>query len=266
MSKTLVIAEPGCTHEGSKDTLLELLHTAKACGADVWKPQWTSDPVQMCERRHIGPDHPKRDYYLRAYSWLSWPVEWHAEFKAICVRVGLKYACTVFLPSDVKTVAPYVDYLKIASFELNDISMHEACALAGKSVIASYGMCDPGAVSVDAWCCPDYRLHCVSAYPSPLGAMNILAIDRSYGFDGLSDHSRHLLAGALAVACGAEVVETHYRLDSCDPNNPDYAVAFPPAEFTQYIQNIRDAEIMLGSGVKQIQECERAMLPYRVTG
>ena len=281
MGQTLVIAEPGCTHEGDWSTLLDLLHTAKRCGADVWKPQWTSDPVQMCERRHIGPDHPKRTYYERAYSWLNFPVAWHAEFKALCQQVGLQYAVTCFLPQDVATVAPFVDYFKIANFESQDEALIEACKRfqgypnpgGGPVLIVSH----PGGVPNPAyrcWWARPKHLHCVAAYPAPMEAMNLSCIREvhdeygdcvRYGFDGLSDHSRHLLTGALAVACGADIIETHYRLDSCDPNNPDYAVAFTPAEFTTYIQNIRDAEIMLGDGVKQIQPCEEWALPYRVT-
>jgi N,N'-diacetyllegionaminate synthase len=103
-------------------------------------------------------------------------------------------------------------------------------------------------------------LHCVSAYPAPISEMNLRAVGR-----GLSDHSRNLLTGAVAVGAGARIIETHYRLDTCHPTNPDYAVAFTPAEFTQYVKNIRDAEAMMGDGVKKRQPCEEWAVPYRVT-
>lgn len=83
--------------------------------------------------------------------------------------------------------------------------------------------------------------------------------------DGLSDHSRHALTGALAVAAGATIVEAHLRLDDTPAENPDYAVAFSPSEFTQYVKNIRDAEVMLGTGRKEIQACEHEMLSFKVT-
>lgn len=265
MAKTLIIAEPGATAEGDWANYLKLIYTAAECGASCWKPQWTSNPAKMLERRHIGPDHPQRRIYERAYGWLHFPVEWHQDFSTLCQKLGMSYACSVYLPEDVATIASFVDYLKIASFENRDRSMQQACrmcfaGLESNRVIISTGM-SPSDWEWRSYVPYSRRLHCVSAYPAPLDAMNISV----EGFDGLSDHSRHLLAGALAVACGASIVETHYRLDECDEHNPDYAVAFSPKEFTQYVQNIRDAEIMLGSGVKERQPCEDWALPYRVT-
>jgi N,N'-diacetyllegionaminate synthase len=270
MATTLVIAEPGCTAEGDKATMLRLLETAHQCGANVWKPQWTSDPVQMCERRHIGPDHPKRAYYEAAYRWLAWPVEWHAEFGARCRALGMEYACTAFLPQDVATVAPFVDYLKISSFEAMDSAMPrivmDGAGFDPSEVIVSTGMLDRD--DAPEWYGAN-MLHCVSAYPAPIGAMNLRVLEydkyAASDFDGLSDHSRHLLTGAVAVGAGAAIIETHYRLDTCHPTNPDYAVAFTPAEFTQYVKNIRDAEAMMGDGVKKRQPCEEWAVPYRVT-
>jgi len=263
--RTLVIAEPGCTAEGDKNNMLRLLETAKACGADVWKPQWTSDPASMCERRHIGRDHAQRGHYERAYGWLAFPVEWHQEFRTRCVELGMQYACSVYLPQDVATVEPFVDYHKVSSFEATDgemIAAHRALTRQG-NLIVSMGMVDDIDDLQNDWrgLRADY-LHCVSAYPAPLSAMNLAVIDDLV--DGLSDHSGCLVTGAVAVALGAEIIETHYRLDDCNPDNPDYAVAFSPAEFTQYIKNIRDAELMLGDGIKRRQPCEEWAVPYRV--
>jgi len=258
----LVIAEPGCTHEGSYEKLVQLLETAAACGANVFKPQWVSDPVAMCERRHIGPEHEKRAYYERAYGWLKFPVDWHADLRDRCKLLGMQYACTVFLTQDVATIAPFVDYLKISSFEANDEELSRAWWPHRRRVILSTGMQGAGLGLMPV---PFGLLHCVTSYPSPPSAMNLRVFDDSnYEYNGLSDHSRHLLTGSLAVALGAEIIETHYRLDACDPNNPDHAVAFTPAEFTQYVKNIRDAELMLGDGVKRVQPCEAWALPYRV--
>lgn len=279
---TLVIAEPGCTHEGDYDALCRLVVTAHTCGADVWKPQWVSDPAAMCERRHIGIDHPQRAYYERAYTWLAFPVAWHTPFRAYCHAVGMRYACTVFLPQDVATLAPRVDYLKISSFEAEDQALVRAAMLAkpghkpehsgvfDANVIVSTGMMEQ-AIDYRVWdsgrcLTPAFVLHCTSSYPAPLASLNLSVLGDEYAsrYGGLSDHSRHLLTGAVAVGCGARVIETHYRLDDCDPQNPDYPVAFTPAEFAQYIRHIRDAEMMLGDGIKQVQPCEAAMLPYRV--
>lgn len=259
----LVIAEPGCTHEGDKAALLQLLETAHAAGADCFKPQWVSDPAKMCERRHIGTTHPKRAYYETAYGWLQWPVDWHAEFWDRCHVLGMQYAVSVYLPEDVATVAPVVDYLKISSFEAHDAELLAEANAHKLRVILSTGMgyTDPSRPDMQ-YRAPWALLHCVSAYPAPLSAMNLRVLRT---MPGLSDHSRHVLTGAVAVGAGAKIIETHYRLDTCHPSNPDYAVAFTPAEFTAYIDNIRTAETMLGDGVKKRQPCEDWALPYRVS-
>lgn len=259
----MVIAEPGGTGEGDYETMLRLLQTAKECGADVWKPQFTTNADRHLERRsaHLTANEKYVFYakYDRAYHWLQWPAAWHRDFAYRCGQLGMRYACSVCLPEDVSIVAPWVNYVKVASFEAHDQEMLTAVKRINTVVIVSYGM------GADASALVDLPLHCVSSYPAPINAMNLRVLRENGSYAGLSDHSRCLIAGAVAVACGAGIVETHYRLDDCDPTNPDYAVAFTPAEFTQYIKNIRDAEVMLGDGVKRVQPCELAMLKYKVS-
>lgn len=262
MISTLVIAEPGCTHEGSYDALVSLLHAAKDAGCNVWKPQWTSNPERMCERRHIGLDHPKRAYYLKAYSWLAFPVEWHADFSARCKQLGMQYGCTVFLPEDADRVAEHADYMKVASFEAGDSELLEAVldasTLRGRFVIVSTGMGREYADTEAPWF---FELHCVSSYPAPIDAINLSVLPK---YSGLSDHSRDLDMGMMAVCAGAQIIETHYRLYDCDPQNPDYPVSFDPGELAMYVGKIRKAERAMGDGVKRIHPSEEWALPYRV--
>lgn len=252
---TLVIAEPGCTHQGDYASIVRLIHVAAEGGANVFKNQWMSSPKRVCERRN-APE------YRAFYDWLNYPLDWHLSFQRICGELGLAYACSVYLPEDVPTIAPFVQYLKISSFEANDAALIAAVEASKLPSFVSGGMQTSDEFE-RAWLnLPMDLLHCVSSYPAPLDQLNIGTI-RHTG-EGFSDHSRHLLAGALAVAVGARIVEAHFRLDDCHPKNPDYAVAFSPKEFKQYIQNIRDAEVMLGDGVKRLQPCEQPMLKYRV--
>jgi sialic acid synthase SpsE len=269
MNHTLVIAEPGCTAEGNYGDFIELIHRAHEAGADVFKVQWTSNPEQMCERRHITPDHPKRDYYLRAYSWLAFPVQWHAEFKAECDKFGLQYAATSFLPQDVWTVDPFVAFHKVASFEA-DTSVERSATVTRKPVVVSTGM----ESRLPGWLAPVplcegrlvesvHYLHCVSAYPAPVDDIN-LSLFHTNKFSGYSDHSRDIDMGGFAVCAGAKIIEAHLRLYDCAPENPDYAAAFDPGEFAMYVTKIRKAERALGSGVKSVQPSEQWALEYKV--
>ena len=274
----LVIAEPGATAQGDVDTMLALAAVAKGADCDVWKPGYCSNPERMCERRHIGLDHPKRAYYQQAYSWLHWSEYALQEFRAICDSLGMKLALSVYLPEDVPTAATYADILKVSSFENQAADMRGAfCSFTETTqAIVSLGMrtITEARESMRHW--PRSRtrfLHCTSSYPAPLSETNLAAIRGNrfsvqHGFlppcDGLSDHSRDLDMGGFAVCAGAQIIETHYRLYDCDPENPDYPVAFDPGELATYVGKIRKAESAMGDGVKRITESEKAMLPYRV--
>ncbi len=263
MSRTLVIAEPGCTAEGDFDTMVRQIHMAADCGADVFKSQWTSEAAQMVARRHAEPK------YLEYYGWLEYPIEWHKELRKVALSRKLQYACSVYLPEDVQAVRPLVDYLKISSFENQDQALlREALSSRAKTVIVSTGMLDQWGwaywrLKRLQWMCGLRLLQCTSSYPVSLDQVQIGAMVAS-GFDGLSDHSKNMLTGGFAVAAGAQIVETHIALDDCDPENPDYAAALSPAEFEIYVRNIRAAEEARGSGRKSTQGQETWALRYRV--
>lgn len=263
---TLIIAEPGGTGEGDYDTMVHLLETAHTCGATVWKPQYASNAEQHLARRSQHLSAVERRVFLaryrRAYHWLQWPVEWHADFRDRCHALGMFYACSVCLPEDVAVVAPFVDYLKISSFESGDKAMWTAYeqldALRPKMIASYQGGMVPQYFGFDV-----LQLHCVAAYPAPVSALN-LAVLRSVFFDGLSDHSRDVRVGAWAVCAGARIMEAHYRLHECDVSNPDFPVAFTPFDFTAYIRNIREAEEALGDGISRRQPCEIQMAKLQI--
>jgi len=255
--KTLVIGELGSTPEGNLDTMKRLVDCAANCGANVAKNQWVSDAQAMCDRRH-APE------YLDSYRLLQYPLEWHAELRDYAHGRGLQYACTAYIPGDPARLAPFVDYLKLSSFEADDGALfRQARRAAGVNrLIMSYGM---GArLRNDPHC---FHLACISAYPAPLSELNLGVLGYQGDqpeFDGFSDHSRDVRVGAWAVAAGARILETHFRLDDCGSANRDYAVAFTPAEFKEYIRNVRDCEQAMGDWVKRIQDCEREMERFKV--
>ena len=281
----LIVAEPGGTHEGKLSTMLELIDVAASAGCDVYKGQWVSNAQTMCDRRH-APE------YLDSYLKLQYPLEWHAELREHAKAQGLDYACTAYIPGDPTLLAPFVDYLKLSSFEFDDAALYREAILAkptrqrlNHSQIMSGVHVSPLIVSTGMrmtvnhewriWenkkCyAPEAILHCVSSYPAPLAALNLSLCSGNGQYDGepryagFSDHSHDVRVGAWAVAAGAQILETHFRLDSCDPANKDYAVAFTPAEFKEYIKNVRDCEVAMGDGVKRVQECERDMERFKV--
>lgn len=256
--KTLVIAEIGSAWRFGEDHLqnaYRAIGIAKDCGADVIKFQWCSDPRMMEKRRNV----PEGSYDI-----LAWLKLWIAMMHEKCELVGIEFLCTCFLPEDVAVLNPYVKRWKVASLERRAYDLLLVIAKTGKPVIASIGADDEdysGYLRDSAN--QNSVLHCTVSYPAPLNELNLSAIRTNY-FDGYSDHSRNVLTGALAVTCGAKIVEAHFKLGMTPNDNPDAGHSLWPEQLREYILNIRQAELMLGDGIKRIMPCEEWALKHKV--
>lgn len=262
MNHTLVIAECGSTHDGDLEQARHLIEAARDCGADVAKFQFWSNADRLADRRGVP------DEYRAIYKRYQMPAHWLPKLKATCFDEDIEFMATCYLPEDIETVAPFVKRFKVASFEATDQEFVWAHHAYQKETIVSCGMMTHDELERLLYGAIVRALHCISAYPAPIESMNLASLwphdSEPSMFDGLSDHSRHMAIGGLAVAAGAKIVEAHLRLDETDPNNPDYAVAFSPAEFTGYVKNIRFTEVVMGDGTKRLQACEEPMAAYRV--
>lgn len=254
---TFIIAEIGSAWRSREfdidDKLFafEAVEVAKRYRADAIKFQWTSDPRYMGQRRNVASG---------AYDILHYPIGWIKDIHNYCKKVGIEFICSVFLPKDVDSMNPYVNRWKVASLENQADDLVVAMLSTGKPIIISHGA--TGVID-DVWGKSYQVLHCTAAYPAPLQSLNLMAI-KSMRYAGYSDHSCNVLTGALAVACGAKIVEVHFRLNCTSTGNPDFKHSLTPMQLKEYIQNIRQAEIMLGSGKKRIEPCEEWAIQHKV--
>ena len=261
-----VVAEAAGCHDGDLRKALRLVRLAHEVGADAVKFQWLSSPERLAARRRALK-------YLPAYRTLAFPLAWFPLLASFCDAVGVEFMCTAYLPEDVPTVAEYVRRFKVSSFEALD--RHFVCSHAEfrKPLIISAGMgadvrgvlraygAAYGAAAAEARV---DVLYCVSAYPCPTDQICLRKL-RFGGviYGGLSDHTRHPLTGAVAVAAGARIVEFHARLEDTSTGNADFAVARPPAEAAEYVRNIRAAEELLGREDGGMAPAEVGMLLHR---
>jgi len=251
---TYIIAEAGSNHGGYPSCALELIKTAKDCGADAVKFQYWSRPERLVERRHLPEDALTT---FRRYQFHS---GWLSFLHSRSQEIGIDFLCTTYLPEDIAVVDPYVKMFKIASFEAMDTEFIDAHRKFRKPLIISTGMMgadDFRSLSMDI------LLHCTSAYPAPLEEANLSAIRSLRSPKGYSDHTKSVLTGAMAVAAGAEYVEVHFRLDTTPEECPDYATSLNPSQLNSYCGLIRTTEILMGDPVKHPQPSEANNMKFR---
>lgn len=252
---TFVIAELGSSWIFGKNPLgnaMKGIREAELAGADCCKFQWTSSPNRMEQRRQV---------LAGSYAHLKYPHKWIPKLEQACVDAGIEFMVTVFLPEDVKRVNGFVKRFKVASLENEDVELISTMLKEKKPVLVSQGAHTNVCEYYYTHMCK--MLHCTASYPAKSDSLNLSAI-HTVGYDGYSDHSANVLTGAIAVACGAKIVEVHMRLLNTPKSNCDYKHSLTPNLLKQYIKNIRDAEVMLGDGMKKIEKCEEWALEHKV--
>ncbi len=272
--RVFIIAEAGSnwrmgTPARDRAMAFRLIERAAEAGADAIKFQtYRPETVYV---KNAG----KSDYLADAgivediqdiFADLSMPYELIPELTKHCRQYGIEFMSTPFSKKDFEAVDPYVKRHKVASYEISHLRLIELAARSGKPLILSTGAATEGEIS---WAVNLFRanggrdltlLQCTAQYPAKAEAMNVSVIPwMAHRFQvpvGLSDHSRDpLTAPVAAVALGAQVIEKHFTLHN-DLPGPDHAFAITADELKKLVQAIRQAELMLGSGVKTVLEAE----------
>jgi len=273
-----VIAEISANHHQDFNCAAELIHAAKACGANAVKLQtYTPDTLTIdCDNSffQIGPEtiwagQTLYDLYGKAFT----PWEWHPKLQKIANELDLDLFSSPF--DD--TAVDFLENLdmpayKIASFELPDHGLLRKVAANGKPIILSTGMASleeiKEAVEVlnDSGCQQLAILKCTSAYPATPEEMNLRTItDLKKAFKipiGLSDHSMGLVAPITAIALGACIIEKHLTLSRATPG-PDSTFSLEPKEFKAMVLAVRATEKAIGETSYVISEKEKASRTFR---
>ena len=158
-----------------------------------------------------------------------------------------------------------VDCYKIASVDLVNIPLISHVSSFKKPMILSCGMANLSEVEEALTAVANsgndkvVLLHCNSSYPAPLEEMNLSVIDtlkNSFKVpSGLSDHTFGLLASTIAMSRGASVIERHFTLDRY-MEGPDHILSSEPAEMKTLVEYSKTIPIILGDGIKKIQNGE----------
>jgi len=190
-----------------------------------------------------------------------------------CRQLGIQFSCTPFYLQAVEELFPYVDFYKIASYELLWTDLLEACAATGKPMVISTGMATleevRSAVKTlrQAGCRDLTVLHCVSGYPAPPDQCNLAAIGTLRQlFDcsvGWSDHSASPAVILRAVHhWQASMIEFHLDLDGW---GEEFAAGhcWLPQDIRQVIDTVDTGCAADGSGEKLPTAVEQSDRDWR---
>ena len=260
-----VIAEAGVNHNGDAAMARALIDAAADSGADAVKFQTfrtsaltsRTAPKAAYQIEATGAGESQSEMLMR----LELSTETLRALQAHAAARGIVFFSTPFDEASADTLAALgVPMFKIPSGEITNLPLLRHIAAKGKPIILSTGMSTLDEVEQALAAIGDLAdvsvaiLHCVSAYPAPVGEVNLRAMDAlrdRFGRPvGLSDHTLGLEIALAAVARGAAIVEKHLTLDKNLPG-PDHRASLEPAEMAALVRGIRNVEAALGDGVKR---------------
>ncbi|MCX7970259.1 MAG: N-acetylneuraminate synthase family protein [Negativicutes bacterium] len=261
------VAEVSSNHNRSLPRCQELIDRAAGVGCAAVKFQlfridqlFAGEALDACP--HLAA---RRDWEL--------PEEFIPELAERCRQREIAFACTPFYLAAVEKLYPYVDFYKVASYELLWHDLLRECAKTGKPVVLSVGMADWAEIdaAVDVVYSTGNRrltlLHCVSGYPAPAGQCNLAVIEslrRRYKCPvGWSDHSvSRAVIGRAVNRWRAEMIEFH--LDS-DGRGYEFATGhcWLPDDIAAVIDDCRQGMAADGRGDKPLSPAEAADRQWR---
>jgi N-acetylneuraminate synthase len=284
-----VIAEAGVNHNGSPELALRLVDAAAGAGADYVKFQTfraetvvTRSAPKAAYQDRNAPGTRTQYEMLKA---LELSPETHRLLRDRCRERGIKFLSTAFDTASVSLLADELKLpvIKVSSGDLTNAPLLLQLAQSQADLILSTGMATleeiETALSVVAFgylesgnptvgaCRALFDtaeaqdilarkitlLHCTSDYPARVADVNLRAMDTlSARFKlpvGYSDHTEGTQVSVLAVAHGARMIEKHMTLDR-GMEGPDHAASLEPAEMKAMVDQIRLAELALGSAEK----------------
>lgn len=235
-----VIAEIGVNHGGDLDLAKRLVEQAAAGGADAVKFQ-TYKAGKIASRHSpsywdLSCEPTTSQYALfKKYDRFG-PAEYRALAEHAAER-GVVFLSTPFDLDALEILAPLVPFFKIASADITNFPLLEACAQYGKPILLSTGASYLGEVEEAVRRMSRFLpaaqvglLHCVLEYPTPyehaqLSVIQCLQHTFSGHPIGYSDHTRPDPAMAVLLRAwllGAVVIEKHFTHDKSLTGNDHY--------------------------------------------
>ncbi|MDT7041854.1 N-acetylneuraminate synthase family protein [Candidatus Nitronereus thalassa] len=248
------VAEVSSNHHQNLDRCLAFIDRAAAIGCAAVK-------FQLFKVRELfAPEVLEQSEVHRAREQWELPISYIPKLVARCRQRDIQFSCTPFYLQAVQELEPFVDFYKIASYELLWDDLLIACAQTQKPVVLSTGMSTMDEVihatrvMREAGCQDLTLLHCVSGYPAVPSECNLSSLETLREHCecavGWSDHTVNPGVVYRAVhRWGAAMVEFHLDLDR---QGEEYQAGhcWLPEEMAPVIQQVNCGLGADGHGVK----------------
>ena len=252
---TYFIAEVSSNHSGDINRAKKFIDISKEIGCNAVKFQlFKIDKLFAPEILAKSEEHKRRKEW-------ELPVEFLPELSSYTHSLGMEFSCTPFYLEAVTELEPFVDFYKIASYELLWDDLIIECAKTGKNLVLSTGMATLEEIQHAVNTFRKYSdakltlLHAISGYPTPIKEANVSAIQtlrEAFKCDvGLSDHSVSSAVLLRAVfKYDTSMIEFHLDIDG-KGEEFESGHCWLPNDIKSTIKLINEGFLADGNGIKQ---------------
>lgn len=277
-----IIAEIGANHNGDMDLARKLIDTAAQAGASAVKFQVKTAPDELATKQYAQDLNDGKVKLENVAAWRSEALglsnifeqaekfhltfDQYSELFDYARKQGIGVGASVFSDEGVNFLSEMqVDFVKVASMDIDNYTFLRSCFRSDLPVIVSTGMASLGEIGTLVDMIPIEKrstvalLHCVSIYPPKDEHINLKVMDTLSEISGLtvgySDHSIGTALPLAAIARGALILEKHFTLDVELPGW-DHKVSVDPSGLATICEQAKRIVAALGDPVKHVSEQE----------
>lgn len=256
--EVFVIAEVGQNHQGDLDIAKEYIRRFTDAGADAIKFQTRNNKYLFSSEAYNRPYDTENSFgntYGEHREHLELPINKLHELKEECEKSGSIFMSTPFDEPSLKILIDLqIELLKIASFDLGNLSLAEQIGKSGISVVLSTGGGNLEHITSTLNVFEKYKnevglLHCVSQYPCEYNYLSLSKIKQLKSMFpntvvGLSDHFNGILSGPIAFTMGARIFEKHVTFNRAWKGT-DHSFSLELEGFRRFVRDIKRVPKMI---------------------
>jgi sialic acid synthase SpsE len=260
--ETKIIAELCYNHCGSFNLAIEMIEECaklKLWGVKLQKWDIDSFPDEIKQQKRTDKHSFGSTYYEHRKK-LEFNIEQLLELKRYVEKKELIFICSAKDLNSLKLLIENgINNIKLPSQRLLDKHMLEYIKHNRNMIrilMLSTGMhYEEEIINAEILKYADVIMHCITDYPAKLNDCDVGYMRNIGLYNGYSSHEFEGRAIKYAVAAGAKYIERHYTLDKT-MKGADHIVSSDYNEMKRIIEDIKEAEMIMGNGKREMNKPE----------